>query len=182
MLQPEETFATLMISGEQGVIRFSSMKKLFRHLHIKPELAVEFIATFSRFEYALKSTTYCRGTNRVDAAWNRFATDIDSKFNAINCKKLKEASRYLLTNPPKKQVRDNNELKFVDNPVNSNDCRTQQLITMVNTVRNNLFHGGKFCRDGEQDAGRNERLVNASLIILNHCYSLEPEVKTSFEQ
>ena len=48
------------------------MNQIFEHLHVRPELAMEFMAVFSRVEYALKSTRYAVGNDsRVDAAWSK---------------------------------------------------------------------------------------------------------------
>ena len=50
------------------------MEQVFRHLHMPPELACEFLAVFSRMEYALKATRFQDGNeDRVSASWNRFA-------------------------------------------------------------------------------------------------------------
>ena len=47
-------------------------------LHMPEELACEFLAVFSRFEYALKSTGYAEGNgDSLRAAWNRFGRDVD---------------------------------------------------------------------------------------------------------
>ena len=53
------------------------MNRVFQHLHLPAELAIEFMAALSRFEYAFKSTKYAVGTDsRVNAAWDRFANEI----------------------------------------------------------------------------------------------------------
>jgi len=157
------------------------MEALFKHLHVEPLLAIEFISTFSRFEYALKSTTYFREPNRTDAAWVKFADDIDEKFRSIESKSLKEACDFLLENSPRKQVRIDNELKFQAEPINTNNTQTHNLFLMILTIRNNLFHGGKYSPDGEQEAGRNKDLLTAGLTILKNSYHLDNSVKTSFE-
>jgi len=158
------------------------MEALFKHLHVEPQLAIEFISTFSRFEYALKSTAYFRGPNRTDAAWVKFADDIDEKIRAIESESLKEACNFLFENPPKKQVRIENELKFEADPINANNTQTHNLFLMILTIRNNLFHGGKYSPDGEQEAGRNKDLLTAGLTILKSSYQLDNSVKTSFER
>ncbi|ENK2095324.1 hypothetical protein [Vibrio campbellii] len=159
------------------------MDNLFRHLHVEPELAIKFIATFSRFEYALKSTNYAKGgASYVQPAWSRFATEINASFIALNDEDLKSSVAYLQENPPNVQARENGQLTFVPLEINSNNLPAQQIIEMVATVRNNLFHGGKYCPEGENDEGRNTKLIEASLTILEACYQLDPEVKSSFER
>ncbi len=155
---------------------------MFRHLHMPEQLAIEFICTFSRLEYALKSTEFALGNeNRVEAWWDMFANTIHEQFIALDEPDLLAATNYILTSPPRKQVLENESLKFVPQQIDTNQKSTQQLILMVRTVRNNLFHGGKYCPNGEMEEGRNECLVKSSLIVLKACTSLHEQVSISFE-
>lgn len=157
----------------------------FRHLHMPRELACEFLAAFSRMEYALKATPpYVAGDeNRVDALWDRFANAIDAAFAAIpqEDKPFWEAVDYLLNHPPRKQVLQDGVLTFKDQVIDQNQTQAQQTLLMVRTVRNNLFHGGKHYPDGERESGRNERLVKSSLEILNRSSALHPEVQQRYD-
>lgn len=147
-----------------------------------PELACEFMAVFSRLEYALKSTQYALGNEKkVDPAWDSFANDIDQQFMAITQDDVVESRNYLLGRPPKKQVLKNKKVVFIDQVIDPKQARTQQLLLMVRTVRNNLFHGGKYLPDGEQEADRDHRLVHYSLIVLFAVSRLDEYVKSSFE-
>jgi len=159
------------------------MNRVFQHLHMPAELATMFIAVFSRMEYALKSTKYAIGDeSRVDPAWDRFANDIDTEFNNIENEQLSQAVTFLLTDPPRKQVLNGARIQFVNQVIDPNQRSTQQLIRMVRTVRNNLFHGGKYLPDGEVEEGRNQRLVEASLAVLLACVSLDDEVSSSYDR
>jgi len=147
-----------------------------------PELACEFLAVFSRMEYALKSTSYAiGGEKKVDPAWDRFANDINQKFLAIAPQELVEACDYLLAQPPRKQVLQDNRIAFVDQVIDHQQAKTQQVLQMVRTVRNNLFHGGKYCPEGEREAGRNQLLVEHSLRVLLACSAIDEVVRLSFE-
>jgi len=157
------------------------MEDILRHLHMKPELAIEFIAVFSRMEYALKSTKFATGgEKRVEAAWDCFANKYDEKLLAIDEPDLKEAINFLLTQPPRKQVLQDGEVSFIDQVIDDKQKKTQQLILMIRTVRNNLFHGGKYLPTGENEVGRNRKLVESSLIVLGRCIDLDDAVMTSF--
>lgn len=147
------------------------------------ELACEFLAVFSRTEYALKATgTYAMdASGKVAAAWDNFANDVDQAFCAIPDEKFKAAVDYLLTRPPRKQVLQNGNVAFADQVIDKNQTRAQQTLLMVRTVRNNLFHGGKHLPHGEQEAGRNEMLVSHSLTVLNHCVFLNDHVRQCYE-
>jgi hypothetical protein len=159
------------------------MEDVFRHLHIPPELACQFLATFSRMEYALKSTRYAIGDEKkVDPAWDRFANDIHEAFQGIEEPDLVEAKDYLLNRPPRKQTLSGQKIAFTDQVIDVNQKTTQQLFLMVRAVRNNLFHGGKYLPDGEQEAGRNKLLVKHALTVLLACSKLDHEVSGSFER
>lgn len=155
----------------------------FRHLHMPPELACQFMAAFSRMEYALKSTNYANGNeNKVDPAWDRFANEIDYAFRKIEDQEIVSARTYLLKSPPRKQALDGKKLVFVTQAIDNNQSQTQQLLLMVRIVRNNLFHGGKYLPEGELEAGRNHLLVRHSLNILRACSKLIPVVRSSYER
>jgi hypothetical protein len=54
------------------------------------------------------------------------------------------------------------------------------LTDMVCTVRNNLFHGGKFPFARIKDPARDPDLLKHSLTILEACLELNPKVKGKF--
>jgi hypothetical protein len=146
------------------------------------DLATEFMATFSRMEHALKSTGYALGNEgKVEPAWDRFANEIHEQFDQLASEELVAAKNLLLNSPPRKQVLQNGQVIFQDQALDQNQRTTQQIIRFVRTVRNNLFHGGKFLPTGETEAGRNEALVRASLKIIKACIELNEEVKQSYE-
>ena len=147
-----------------------------------PELACEFLATFSRMEYALKSTGYAIGDDKkVNPDWDKFANEIDEAFERITEPELVEAKKYLLSNPPRKQTLAGHKITFIDQTIDVKQRTSQQLLLMVRTVRNNLFHGGKYLPEGEHEPGRNKLLVKHALTILLACSKLNDEVRSSFE-
>lgn len=158
------------------------MQDIFRHLYISQELACEFLAVFSRLEYALKSTNYAvGGEKKVNPAWDAFANDINQEFSALEDQDVVEARDYLLGHPPRKQVLKDQKVVFVDQVIDPNQAKTQQVLLMVRTVRNNLFHGGKYSPDGEREAGRNNVLVRHALVVVLACSKLNVAVRSSFE-
>ena len=158
------------------------MQNLFRHLHFDPELAIEFLAVFSRMEYALKVGGFAIGRDKsVDANWDSFANAINAAFLANAEANVVEARDFLLQSPPRRQVLLAGKVRFVDQVIDPKQALTQQLLRLVRTVRNNLFHGGKYLPDGEQEPGRNERLVRASLCVLLACSVLNDDVRMNFE-
>ncbi len=158
------------------------MQDMFRHLHMPPELAVEFLAVFSRMEYALKVTTYAVGNDsKVDANWDKFANTVNDAFTAIADADVVAAREFLLANPPRKQVLNNGKVDFKDQVIDEAQRPTQQVLLMVRTIRNNLFHGGKYLPNGEQEPGRNKVLVTHAMRVLLACSALDNDVQFSFE-
>ena len=158
------------------------MDNLYRHLEMPPELAMEFMATFSRAEHALKSTAYAQGNEKgVVAAWDNFANEIHKECSHITDASIIEAANFLLESPPRKQVLRDGKVEFNEQTIDQDQKRTQQLFLMIRTVRNNLFHGGKYLPHGENEVGRNEKLVRSALAALKAGISLNDEVRVSFE-
>ncbi|UEX76290.1 hypothetical protein [Sediminicurvatus halobius] len=160
------------------------MDNAFRHLHMPGELACEFMAVFARMEYALKATRFAVGNGGiVSASWDRFANEADELFHAESREDLRDAVEYLWESPPRKQVlTENNGVKFCDFVIDPQQRELQQLLLMIRTVRNNLFHGGKHLPDGEMEPGRNEALVRSSLVVLRTCAQLVEDVRESYER
>lgn len=159
------------------------MTDAFRHLHMPPELACEFLAAFSRMEYALKAGGFAfGGENGIEPAWDRFANEIDDAFGKIDDPAFKEAVDFLLSMPPRRQIKKNGAIDFDDRTIDKSQTRAQQTLLMVRAVRNNLFHGAKHLPSGEREAGRNEALVAHSLAVLKACVPLHEAVRRHFEQ
>jgi len=55
-------------------------------------------------------------------------------------------------------------------------------LRMVRSIRNNLFHGGKYNIEVHEDTDRTEHLLRSSLVVLEECLELSPEVRLHFEE
>jgi len=141
---------------------------------------MNFFIVFSRFEYALKRAKYIKGEKHVSADWDKFADEISSDFNRYQTRELREAARYLESNPPKKQIAQGGELSWEDIEHSTSKTLTKWLLRLVRTVRNNLFHGGKFPGLPVEEPSRNSKLIQSSIVILDACLALHPEVKGYF--
>ena len=129
------------------------------------ELILEFFLVFSRFEYAIKSAGLLNPARaRAEADWDALADRI-ADGNAPEVERLKAAGEYLLAEPPKRQDRDGNMLKWTPVP-SDRDRPVHSILGSVRRVRNNLFHGGKYDEMGRLN-DRNERLVTSSLAVLD---------------
>jgi len=58
------------------------------------------------------------------------------------------------------------------------------LVRLVRTIRNNLFHGGKFpYPDGPvQDVARDRELINSALVVLKEALALHPDLDATFRE
>jgi hypothetical protein len=135
-------------------------------LNVPRDLTLEFLVTFARFEFALKKSGYARGDNsQVSPDWDVFANDVAKLQPAVLAPVL-EASQYLQQHPPKKQILDNGLIRWVDRQGTSGSAIGDVLLS-VRTVRNNVFHGGKFPDGMITDPLRDEQLIRDCLGVLS---------------
>src|ERR1700752_2467859 len=105
------------------------------------DLLLDFFVTFARFEYALKRAGYLEKKPFASPDWRRFAEDLRG-IPEENQKAILASATYLQAEPPKQQVVVDGALRWDERK--PSDSQTQSVIESVKTVRNNLFHGGKF--------------------------------------
>jgi hypothetical protein len=60
------------------------------------------------------------------------------------------------------------------------DSEINKLNLSIRDIRNNLFHGGKFNGNYQEDVSRNYILLKNSIIILDEWLSLNETVKQNF--
>lgn len=152
----------------------------FRYMSIPADLGHTFIDTFTRMEHALKASgVYADGgADGVSPAWDRFGNDVDDALRAIQDQALQAALKYLHDDPVRKEAKTG----FISLPLNSKQSETQRTFHVIRAVRNNIVHGAKIQMDGESEKGRNERLVSASLTVLQHASGLIKGVGTKFQE
>lgn len=156
------------------------------------ELLFEYFLTFSRFEYALKASGFFKPSrprrnhptlpHQAEPDWARFALLVRDKFQPERTYELKSACEYLLRSPPMKQVVINGAVAW-ETPLRPiQESEPQFLLRMVKCVRNNLFHGGKYSIEVHENTQRTEMLLRSSIVILEECLALAPEVKREFDE
>ena len=157
--------------------------RMFAYLPFPEGLALRFLGTFARFEYALKLRGFAKGnSNSVEADWNVYARAIDSHFCELTDRGFCSAVNYLLAEPPRKQVLKNGHLTWKDSPPNAKLPRAEQTLLMVRRVRNNLFHGAKVWSIERGSRDRDIRLLKTGMIILQHCSRLDHHVQLEYER
>lgn len=153
---------------------------------VNRELLLEFFLSFGRFEYALKATGYFvrrpENQERLPAAepdWDRFAVSLRDKFDASRTEELARACRCLSESPPNRQVIVNDAPAW-ETPARGTQSEIEFVLRMVRTVRNNLFHGGKYNIELHESTERTELLLQSSLAVLNECLTLAPVQEAAY--
>jgi hypothetical protein len=133
----------------------------FDGLKMSQELASEFFAAFSRFEYMLKEHKYVqKGSTSARPDWDRFARDAAARMKLEAGTDVAEAVAYLNANPPQVQMA---TLVWQETRL-AGDAPVERAFQAARRIRNNLFHGGKHTLDSP--AGRDEKLVRSSLRVM----------------
>lgn len=143
----------------------------------------EFFITFSRFECALKASGFHNENNgKVTANWDTFVASIREEFDSGRTDSLKSAVDYLTQHPPKVQAINGNSLVWNERNFDQNVPIVNRLCLSIRDIRNNLFHGGKFQGNYQEDVSRNYKLLKSSIVVLNEWLRLNNIVKDNFLQ
>ncbi len=147
----------------------------FEGLQMPAELACEFFATFSRFEFALKEEGYVRiRYGRASPDWKRFAREIGVV--PLDLTAWRGDIDLLLAAPPEVQT---DAQRWEATPLDQAPALAQA-IEAAQRVRNNLFHGGK--HSPQPVKGRDEALVRAALHVLHACLDAKPSLRDTYNQ
>jgi hypothetical protein len=148
------------------------------------DLAFMFFGFFSRFEYAVKRGGFLKGaTKAVGPDWDAFANSLRGRFQNVK-PPFGEAVAFLLKEPPRTQVVSGTGLGWVPTVQGNGESHERYILRLVTTIRNNLFHGGKYPVPigPMDDVARNRRLLEAGLVVLKQCLELNKPVKDVFEE
>jgi hypothetical protein len=143
------------------------------------DLVLHFFTVFSRFEFALKRIAkYLAGNEKeAKANWDEYAKAIRGRFSDMSGGEFSAAVTYLTANPPKKQTVAAGVIRWRDSVKGPGESNEAFILRLVRTVRNNLFHGGKYPEGPIDDVARNRLLLQASIRVLLQCLDISPEVK-----
>ena len=150
----------------------------FDTLPLDRALVCEFFAVFSRFEYALKATGFCKTGQFAAPDWSRFQKCIGANLSGCDDHEVVNAIQFLIAHPPQVQKVEGGRVVFrpVDLRGNNDGKRA---IEAARRVRNNLFHGGKHTPHSPRE--RDEKLISCSLLVLQACLKLHPDLHAEFE-
>lgn len=117
---------------------------------------IKLIATFLRFEFALKEHGFCPKDGNALVEWGRVTKELGHAFYAKI--EASDNAETIMRRPPKRQVSINHRLEWKPRDLPTN---IHELFEALRGVRNNLVHGGK-SGDPEHDPDdphRNEKLI-----------------------
>lgn len=139
------------------------------------KLTYEFMREFSRFEFALKMAGHAeqRGTKLV-VPWWEFIDQNDVSYETPPAEVI-----YLVDKPPQRQVKTSNSFGW--QPINPppTPVTLKWLLTAAYTVRNNLFHGGKWT--DRKEVARDKDLIRAARHVVSMCLAVNPTVLAHYE-
>lgn len=146
-------------------------------------LVMRFFWLFSSFECALKRRGFLKADQYGNAQpdWKKFAETISVP---LECNEEFTAARSFLTSgPPQRQVVKNGGLGWESQQRKSGETELAFALRMIRTVRNNLFHGGKYPDpDGPIDGvERNNALIEAAIQVLISCIQMREEFHEFFQ-
>ena len=144
---------------------------------IDNELAYNFFVVFSWFEHILKGRGYVRDQGYVQINWIRFGEENNKHFDPNKTPALKSAVDYLTTYPPGSQNFDENDTIVWGETDIRGQSQLAQILSIVTTVRNNFFHGGKFPVFRERDAD----LMRCCLVILDECVKFHADIQYIYD-
>jgi hypothetical protein len=148
---------------------------------------LEFFRLFSRIEFALKEVGYFkkpdRANNTANPDWDRFVKEFPQNYTPS------PSAILLMQMRPKRQVVQKTvvgagtrynlvfeDIDFNQGHENINNYRPDKrelykIVTLVKTVRNNLFHGGKYGHPEWDDKQRTKELLRLGIIVLKEIAS-----------
>ena len=127
-------------------------------------LAFDFFYWFSRFEFALKENRILKSDNPGDNAepgWNRFIETHQDGWKPTS------AASKLLAERPQRQIVTVSGLDFREVGFNNGASQLEMVVRYAQTVRNNLFHGGKHGNAYWDDPKRMRRLLSTTVDVLD---------------
>jgi hypothetical protein len=148
------------------------------------DVVLRFFALFSRFEYSLKRSGFLKTGEKAEPNWDTYSNSIRGRFEGIQDQVFQDAVAFLVKEPPKTQVVTGSALNWKATVQGNGECHERFVLRLVTTVRNNLFHGGKYPPPlgPMNDVARNRRLLEAGITVLMQCLELSSRVRSAFEE
>lgn len=143
------------------------------------ELVFNFFWRYTTLECAMKHAGLCKpreNSDAIEADWDTFTKELEGR-GAGQSTPFISASRRLQRLRPKRQIIVNKKPGW--EPIT--DRGTSQVaytIRLLQLVRNNLFHGGKYEYGGSPESiARDTEILSAALDVLEQCFLHHPRVQ-----
>jgi hypothetical protein len=145
--------------------------QILDQLDAENALVVNYFAGFTRFEFALINSGIITKPTELNqhhptADWIAFAEKIEPHFNFHRTQELTSAVANLEAKPPNRLSRVNGALQWVHNDDADPKTRLGKLAVHVKTIRNNLFHEGKYPNTPTKPAERDADLLKSGIVML----------------
>lgn len=153
-------------------------------LYLEQGLVLRFFTVFSRFEYSLKRGGFAKAGpyHAAQADWRAFGDSAQTALASLRNPEYIQALEFILTQPPRRQVYDSGAIRFVDSTRDQIETDVVFALRMVRTVRNNLFHGGKYPEGPVGDQGRDRSLLEACIVILKACLETNAQLQAIYSE
>ncbi|EJB8691729.1 hypothetical protein C1S99_25215 [Vibrio parahaemolyticus] len=148
-----------------------------------------FFVVFSRFEFALKESGYLKDKKVAEPSWDKFVTKYKTEFS-VN-EDIQESYIYLTseeTRPNKQKTNKTNQNgEEVFNTywdkfnLDAGAPELKKACDVVLTIRNNLFHGGKYGEKTWNDPEKTTLFVNHSVVLILAFTKLDEDIQVYFE-
>ncbi|HEY5056467.1 MAG TPA: hypothetical protein VII58_09915 [Acidobacteriaceae bacterium] len=146
-------------------------------------LVFDFFWKFSVFECALKRGGFLdKQSKYATADWAAFGGEVHEGFVAMKAANFQIAVNRINKLNPKCQMRRGEQLSWEPVTRKSDESDTAHTLKLLKTVRNNLFHGGKYPDGPAEEVARDREILQAALTILECCYELHPGIKGWIEE
>ncbi|EGQ9939823.1 MULTISPECIES: hypothetical protein [Vibrio] len=140
------------------------------------QLVYAFFLQFSRLEFALKESGYVKAGLRDSAEpdWKRFIEQYSDSYA------LDKLEKELMSKPPLRQVYRNEQISWVDFEFPEESTELNNLVFALKTMRNNLFHGGKFGHKSWDDPERVEFVLSKGLHTIEKLSKLDGDLTAHY--
>ncbi|MCA0207022.1 MAG: hypothetical protein LCH92_21985 [Proteobacteria bacterium] len=140
---------------------------------------MEFFELFARAEYALKECGWLRNQNGAPTVeWWKYAERTNEAFGKLvnETPTLQNALQQLKENPPRVQRVVKSRLEWRSLNLAPDVSDTQKATDYLQTMRNNLFHGGKLGTAGWRNQERTLKLLAPALVVLENLIRADQDI------
>jgi hypothetical protein len=155
--------------------------------YLERDVLVDFLLTFARSEFALKTGGFwkCGGrrgiANEAHADWDAFIRCLSGRFGADGDLALNAACERLLDAPPWELVVIDGRVVWQQRSQASSGDLAADALTAVKRLRNNLFHGNEASAVQGYVASHTEQFLRDAIRVLATAVNLVPDVKAAYE-